>query len=286
MDPIHTLFESEQTPAGSRLPPSLHALYGGDLRFPLPPAGRLYVAANFVSTLDGVVTFDIPGQSGGGEISGGNEADRFIMGLLRASADAVIVGAGTAHAVAPKHRFAAEYVYPAAKDAYAHYRKEILKKPRDPLTVVVTGRGNLDISRALFRTSGADVLVITSKIGRDRLLREGAGQLPSTQIRDLYGLEGSVDPRAIATLLETEFNVRLLLHEGGPTLLGSFVSAGILDELFLTMSPQIAGRSLEHQRLGLVANVQFAPATAPWLNLVSVKQQANHLYLRYQKPGP
>ena len=58
---------------------------------------------NFVSTLDGIVSFLIPGKEGGGEISGHDEADRFIMGLLRASADAVMVGVGTLHATHPRH---------------------------------------------------------------------------------------------------------------------------------------------------------------------------------------
>lgn len=80
------------------------------------------------------MSFDIPGQAGGAQISGSNEADRFIMGLLRASTDAVIVGASTVDAVSPAHLWIAEHVYPAATDAYAHYRQKILKKPAHPLS--------------------------------------------------------------------------------------------------------------------------------------------------------
>ena len=82
------------------LPPTLRSLYG-ELAFP-SPAGRLYVISNFVSTLDGVVSLGIPGKSGGGEISGFNQHDRALMGLLRAAAEAVVVGAGTLQAV-PRH---------------------------------------------------------------------------------------------------------------------------------------------------------------------------------------
>lgn len=283
MEPIRTLFERDERQFQSFLPADLQNQYGGDLCFPPAVVERLYVAANFVSTLDGVVTFDIPGQSGGGQISGGNEADRFIMGLLRASADAVIVGAGTANAVASKHIWTAEYIYPAAKEAYIRHRQEILKKPRQPLTVIVTGRGHLDLNHALFSTPGIDVLILTSAIGRDLLLREGADKLPSTQIRELPGRDAGIDPHRITSLLADEFRVKLLLHEGGPTLLGSFVEAGLVDELFLTLAPQIAGRTPDRQRLGLVANAQFVPSTAPWMDLVSAKQQASHLYLRYRK---
>ena len=99
MKPITTLLDRQDTLERGVLPEELTILYGGDLRFP-EHDDRPYVIGNFVSTLDGVVSFEIPGKSGGGDISGFNEADRFIMGLLRASADAVIVGSGTLREVA------------------------------------------------------------------------------------------------------------------------------------------------------------------------------------------
>lgn len=283
MDPILTLFERDQNLRESFLPADLRSQYGGDLRFPSGAAGRLYIAANFVSTLDGVVSFDIRGQSGGAQISGGNEGDRFIMGLLRASADAVLVGGGTVNAVSPMHLWIAEFAYPMATDAYAYYRQEVLKKPHHPLIVIVSGRGHLDLSRSVFHTSGIKVLIATSELGRDRLLRDGADRLPSTQIRQLPAVDGNIDPHTITHLLENDFAVKLLLHEGGPTLFGCFVAADLVDELFLTIAPQIAGRSPEDQRPALVANVKFDPGTAAWLALLTAKQQGSHLYLRYRK---
>src|SRR5229473_2055769 len=121
MEPIRTLFE-RQEPGVALLPEDLAAMYGGDLRFPAPGSGRPYVIGNFVNTLDGVVSYEIPGKSGGGDISGFNEGDRFIMGLLRASADAVIVGAATLHEVVRGHVWAAEFVNRAASESYARYR--------------------------------------------------------------------------------------------------------------------------------------------------------------------
>src|SRR5262245_59969089 len=92
MEPIQTLYDREPAPTATLLPP-LREMYGGGLAFPLARDGRPYVIANFVATLDGVVSYDLAGQRGGGSISGENEADHAIMGLLRASADAVIFGA-------------------------------------------------------------------------------------------------------------------------------------------------------------------------------------------------
>ena len=151
MKPITTLLDRENTLERAVLPEELTILYGGDLRFP-EHDDRPYVIGNFVSTLDGVVSFEVPGKSGGGDISGFNEADRFIMGLLRASADAVIVGSGTLREVAPGHLWLAEHVYPEARDHYARYRRQQLNKPVPPLNVIVSGSGAVDLQRAVFRT--------------------------------------------------------------------------------------------------------------------------------------
>ena len=283
MNSICTLYDQERNLAETVLPRDLRARYGGDLYFPVAPAGRPYVVANFVSTMDGIVTFNISGPSRGCADQWPDPGDRFIMGLLRASADAVLVGTGTVEAVSPNHLWVAEFICPAASTAYARYRSEVIGKPSlYPLTVIVSGSGRLDLDRSVFHTSGVSVLIITSGEGRDRLLRRGAAALRSTQIKELPHAEGRIDPCAILRLLRNEFEVTLLLHEGGPTLFGHFLSAGLVDELFLTMAPQIAGRTNEHPRPGLVAHTQFAPDTAPWLVLVSAKQQSNHLYLRYR----
>ena len=101
-EPLETL-AGYTTTAGHALPlpPPLARLYG-QLEFP-PYPGRPYVFGNFVTSLDGVVALNSAKVgSGGGEISGFNEHDRLVMGLLRAIADAVVVGAGTLRAV-PEH---------------------------------------------------------------------------------------------------------------------------------------------------------------------------------------
>ena len=79
--------------------------------------------------------------------------------------------------------------------------------------------------------------------------------------------------------------IRFLLHEGGPTLLGRFLAHGALDELFLTVAPQIAGHLPQSIRPSIVEAVEFLPETAPWFDLLSVKQHAQHVYLRYRYAG-
>jgi riboflavin biosynthesis pyrimidine reductase len=75
--------------------------------------------------------------------------------------------------------------------------------------------------------------------------------------------------------------MQLVLCEGGPTLYGQMLSAGLIDELFLTVAPQVAGRSVDERRLSLVEETAFRVAEAPWAQLVDLRKSANHLFVRY-----
>ncbi len=283
MEPIRTRFATQPTgPSGAVLPEGLRARYDGNLSFPPAPEERPYCIANFVSTLDGVVSFNLPGQSGGAQISGSNEEDRFIMGLLRASADAVIVGSGTLQAVGPQGTWLPESVYPAAKDLYQKYRTEVLRKLEYPLVVIVTGTGGLNLASAVFHTPRTRVLILTTELGKRRLSQSGSETLTLVEVKVLPTAENRISPFAILQLLRREAGVELLLHEAGPTLFGEFLAGGFMDELFLTVAPQIAGEPQGTSRPGLVANVEFSPATAPWWKLLSAKNAADYFFLRYQ----
>ena len=279
MEKINTLLDTSGARDQIVLPDELRLLYGGDLRFPALN-DRPYVIGNFVSTIDGVVSFEIPGKSGGGDISGFNEADRFIMGLLRASVDAVIVGAGTLREVAPAHLWSAAHLYPEARERYARYRQGVLNKLMPPLNVIVSGSGAVDLQRAVFHTDAVKTLILTSPKGAELLAKNGVAST-SAEVRAIEGEEGKIAPASILKLLRDEFGVKILLHEGGPALFGDFLAHGCVDELFLTVAPQFAGRDAKRQRPGIVAGAEFLPQTAPWLKLLSVKQSASHLYLRY-----
>jgi riboflavin biosynthesis pyrimidine reductase len=280
---VRTLVDCDKEYAESALPQELRELYDGDLHFRASPAARPFVIANFVSTLDGVVSYEIKGKSGGSAISGSDPADRFIMGLLRASADAVMVGAGTLNDVSAKSLWTPEYVYPDAKRLYAEYRVNALHKPEYPLLVIVSGSGQLELERAIFRTPAMRTVVITTSAGRDELTRRGTAASGSVEVHALDSSSGSIAPQAILQLLQSQFGVKTLLHEGGPTLFGRFLAADVVDELFLTLSPQIAGRKGDVIRPSVVQGVEFAPDSAPWFQVVGVKQQAAYLYLRYRR---
>ena len=280
MDAIRTLLDQTPPVSAPMLTPELQGLYGGDLAFP-SSEGRPYVIGNFVSTIDGIVSFRIPGKSGGGDISGNNEADRFVMGLLRASADAVMIGAGTLHATAAGHAWTAESIYPKGARFYSEYRKSVLRKPEQPLTIIVSASGVVDLGRPMFHGPGISIRILTSAKGVDRLRAAGVDSLANTEAVALGDAGGVLAPDAMLQYLRTTCGVRLLLHEGGPTLFGEFAGAGLVNECFLTVAPQLAGCSPEKPRPTMIWGTEFTPGTAPWLRLLSLKQSGDHLFLRY-----
>ena len=280
---LRTLIDCEPDPIEPGLSPGLRDLYDGDLRFRRSPAERPFVIANFVSTLDGVVSYQIQGKAGGSTISGSDPADRFIMGLLRASADAIIVGARTVHDVLPEGLWIPEYTYSDAKHLYTEYRVNILHRPQYPILVIVSGSGRLELERAIFRTAGRVTIVITTSAGMDALTKAGATTLPSLRIHVLDTNAGMINPLTILRFLYEQLGVRRLLHEGGPTLFGQFLAAEVVDELFLTIAPQVAGRIANTIRPAIVQGVEFMPDSSPWFKLLSIKQKAEYLYLRYQR---
>lgn len=221
MDPFEVLVETPGLPA-VELPAKLARLYGGGLGF---ESRRLY--ANFVTSLDGVVALEPPGTGSGTILSGRNEPDRFLMGLLRALADAVLVGAATWRAE-PEHRWTPEAVFPSAAAEFAELRTR-LGKPAEPRLVVLPS-GRADLTQLVH------------------------------QLRDQ--------------------GCQLILSEGGPHALGGLLGSGLVDELFLTVSPVLAGRS-ESERLGLVHGLELLPDKGIWAQLLSLRRHGSHLFARY-----
>lgn len=274
LTPLETLYDVERG-HDLPLPPDLVALYGR-LQFPAHRV-RPYMIGNFVTTLDGVVTLNIPDQSGGGPISGFDPHDHLVMGLLRAVADAVIVGTGTLRAVSQEHRWTAAYIYPALANVYQHLRAN-LSKEELPLTVIVTARGEVNMALPLFQEGLVPVCLVTTPQGEQRLRKQGIP--PGVRIAcvpETLRLRAQEIVQAVCRVRDC----RTILVEGGPHVLGSFLAEHLLDELFLTLAPQIAGRDHQVERPGLVSGQLFAPEHPLWGTLISVKRGGSHLFLRY-----
>ena len=249
------------------LPSALADRYGGPLRV---PSRDPWVFANFVSTLDGVVSYDVPGADKAAQVSEGHPDDRFVLALLRAVADAVVVGAGTLRKE-PSTLWTPEFVLPEAAADFAALRRAMGLRPV-PLTVIVTASGRLDLSLPVFRAPGPLIVATTA---------DGASRLVGSPVRTVAVAEGTPLPsRAIIDLAVREGGSRVLT-EGGPNLLGRFLDDGVVDELFLTIAPRLAGRSDPQRRLALVEGTAFTPAGAPRARIVSLKASGDYLFTRY-----
>jgi riboflavin biosynthesis pyrimidine reductase len=260
---------------GRPMPEKLSRRYGGELVVPLR-SDRPTMVANFVSTLDGVVAFDSEGASGGGEISGFHEHDRFVMGLLRALSDVVVVGAGTVRA-APDHIWTAGHVHPASAGAFRAWRTDIGLASSDPMTIILTNRGEVPRDHPGLRDTGVPVTILTTAAGARNARRIGLG--PNVVIRTPATAD-SVQPTDVVAAA-AELGRRLILCEGGPHILAQFLKARMIDELFLTLAPQLAGRAPDRPRRGLIEGTAFAVGDAPWAHLRSVHASSDHLFLRY-----
>ena len=195
--------------------PDLAALYAY-------PAGldRAWVRANMIESADGAA--EVNGLSGG--LSG--PADRQVFGVLRALADVVLVGAGTARD---------EKYQPArVRPGWAGLRDG---RPAAPPIAVLTGGLDLDLAGPLLTGPAPDARTIVITGGMTPAGRRAAAAAHADVI---VAGERQVDlAAAIAALAERGH--RRILAEGGPRLLGQLAAAGLLDELCLTVSPVLTG---------------------------------------------
>ena len=264
MSPLELLYEPDGLP-GFDLPGELAVVYPGTLGFEEP---RLF--ANFVATADGVVAIPSVPQSNR-LIAGGSAADRFVMGLLRACADALVIGSGTLRA-SPRGIWTPEQAYPDAAAGYADLRRRLGRKPGLEV-VILSASGAVDPAHPAF---AAGALVVTTDEGAAFL----AGKLPAASILPV-GPGPLLDVKAAVALLHDRGD-RLILSEGGPHVFGSLLAAGLVDELFLTVSPLLTGRLAGEERLALVEGADLLPDGPPELRLLGVRRDGGHLFLRYE----
>ncbi len=260
---LELLFEADGLPA-FELPEELAAAYPGRLGFTRP---RLF--ANFVATIDGVVA--IPSLPLSNKlIAAGSSADRFVMGLLRACSDVLVIGSGTLNA-SPRGVWSPAQAFPAAAEEFAELRRR-LGRPPLPEVAVVSASGRVDPSHPALQ---AGALVLTSREGAGRL----AATLPPERLLTLPGerLEGG---RIVEALQERGHT--LILSEGGPHAIAPLFAAGLVDELFLTISPLLAGRLEGEQRLALVEGTDLLAPAPVGAELLGIRRHGDHLFLRYQ----
>ena len=289
LDPFEVLFDtSEPNPA---LPPGL-LRFAGNLGFPPPPPERPWVYANFVQSLDGMVTFG--GKRSGGQWIAQSRHDRWMMDLLRAQADAVLYGAGSLIQETLSLGVPGGPVFRITDPELLRLRRERLGRGKQR-NILVTGSGNLRLADyRLFRSELVETMVATTPQGLRNL-----GETGGTQVL-VSGYGNSVDLGALLRSLRKEHGVRYLLCEAGPTLYGHMVRGGWVDEKFLTIAPQEVGPGIPSEqkgsepdertgaatRLTSFAGTGFSIETAPWYRWISCRKAGDHEFSRYRVLPP
>jgi riboflavin biosynthesis pyrimidine reductase len=225
---------------GAEVPVELDEVYDAGDRAPAAD-GRPWLLANMVSSADGAAT--LTGRSGG--LS--SPADRDLFHRLRGVADLVLVGASTVRA---------EGYGPARGDD-------------PPPIAVVSGSLALDWGSGFFTEAEARPIVVTSAAADPERVAE------AERVADVVVAgDHRVEPRrALAAFGERGH--RVVLCEGGPSLLAEIATADCLDELCLTVAPLLAGGESPRILSGPLPN---APVS---LGLASVLEEDGVLFLRY-----
>ena len=219
---------------------------------------RPYAMLNMISTVDGSASID--GRSG----SLGNQADRELFRALRTAVDAVMVGAGTVRV---------ERYGRMIPDASRRRMRRERGLSEEPLACIVSARLALPPDLPLLACAEARVVIVTSS----------PASLPRSAAHVEYvrtERDGLLDLAAAMAVLRERFAVRTLLCEGGPHLNSGLLAAGLVDELFLSLAPKLAGGDpASGEALRILAGAAAHPPVA--LRLVAVLENDSHLFLRY-----
>ncbi len=216
------------------------------------PLGRPHVALNMIASVDGRGAVD-------GRTRGlGSPGDREIFHRLRAQADAVMVGASTIRD---------ERYGPLIRDPELAALREARGQPAQPLAVTASRSLDFDPRLPLLADPDSRVVVLTPS----------SGEIPPSAARVSYLRGGSLAEQLAA--VRRDLGVRSIVCEGGPTLNGELLAGGLVDELFLTISPLLLGGP---DPLTIVEG----PAARTDLALAWLLEHAGLLYARYRVIAP
>jgi riboflavin biosynthesis pyrimidine reductase len=215
------------------------------------PDDRPFLYLNMVASADGRAAID------GRSHALGSETDTLLLTELRALADAVLIGTGTLRAEG--------YGLLASNPERLERRRAAGLEPV-PTAVLLSRSFDLPWDAGLFAAEGQRVLIYTQADGEPP---DVAADVEATKCSEPFVAGALRDLR--------ERGVRALLCEGGPTLNRALLSAGVVDELFLTLSPLLAGNA-DAPRI-----VEGDDLPEPLeMELAWILRHDHELYLRYR----
>ncbi len=291
MNPFEILFDNAEP---GELDDPAYGSYGR-LGFPPPPEERPWIFSNFVQSLDGIAS--LTGKHGSGLHISQSEEDRWLIDLLRAHADALLVGMRTLTDEVEMRNYGPRGpVYRIVHPELAELRSRLGRKRE--LCIFVSGTGNLKLENfKVFDGDLVDTVILTTRAGAERL----AAQSSHPHVRVLAAGDGRwVDLSLAMVLLRLKLGIRYLLCEGGPTLNGHLSRARLVDERFLTVSPMDVGQTApldsEEVRYAIDIPLRLRPTSfagaglskdeALWWRWMSCRKVGDHQFHRFRRRDP
>lgn len=215
---------------------------------------RPYIVANFVSSVDGRATFE--GRSG----PLGSQADREMFHGLREQMDAVMAGTRTLEV---------EHYGRVLGKPERRERRVEAGRSAEPLMCIVTRSGHVPLDAPIFAEPEARIVVFAPP---GTTIDGVAAQVDVVELDP-----GEMTLTTAMRRLNSDYSVRSLLCEGGPTMFGALLQERLVDELFLTLAPRLTGG-------GTSPSITDGPELSELaqLRLVWTLEHEDGLFLRYR----
>jgi riboflavin-specific deaminase-like protein len=220
---------------------------------------RPHVSVNMAMSLDGKIS-----TYRREDFAMGSEHDRRLMDVLRSKTDAVIIGAGTL-------RNDGFPILMRFEDLKEH--RLARKLPPHPINVVLSRKLDMPVSRPFFKGTDTEKIVFTTRLAPAARVKR------FQRVAEVVVLPArTLSPRDVLDVLYNRRIKRVLL-EGGGEIHYAFVKEGVVDDIYITLTPKLLGGTTAPSVLD---GKGFVAADHPTLRLVSSKRVGDELYLKYQ----
>jgi len=223
------------------------------MRSPATPVPRPYVLLSAAMSLDGLLD-----DASTERLILSNDADLDRVDAVRASCDAIMVGAGTLRADNPR-------LLVRSRDRRAARLAAGL--PEHPTKVTITS-GVLEPAGSFFAADGAPKLVYTPAAAAADLTERLAGRATVVPLTALTAVLADLAGRG----------VRRLMVEGGTALRSQLLAAGLADELQLVVAPFFVGHDAAPR---LVRAGRYPWSVGQPARLVATETMGGVVLLRY-----
>jgi riboflavin biosynthesis pyrimidine reductase len=234
-----------------------------DINFINENASRPYLISNMIISSDGNTLFT------DGENSGlGSEIDKRLMGELRYHSDVVLNGAETLRICGSSSLIRSQVLV----------SKRISNgKTAHPIASVLTNSGLLPLDNRFFTSNDFDSIVFL-----DHEADDSKFQNLKKHCKDVISVPKEERAIYILEYLKNFYNTEVVLLEGGPSINGIFFEDNLIDEYFITISPQIF---IPESSFTSIKPTQFTGILHQALDLISVQfsEDSGEIFLRYKK---